>query len=123
LSLKIRPHKVKVLEEGPHKGKIVDLKEREVQGKSGPVKYLDCYIQEEKTGIQMKYGCPLNIGVRLGKPNSKLARLLVNCGIDINKDEVDLSQLKGRTVQFMVQNEETDRGVFSRILDDTVKKA
>jgi len=114
--------------EGTHNGKIVDLKQ-ETRGKEG-YEYLDVHVSVDSIKntkgepVSIKYGCPFDL-----TPNTKLGKLLMKFGVKKeiieSGDPVDIEKhlRKGIGVRFMTKDEETDRGTFARIVEDTLKPA
>jgi len=102
-----------MLEDGKHEGKIERIEYREE-----PFKYTDIYIKENKTGFELKFGCPTNLSVdsKLGKLISKFIE--IKAGQKIDPEKV----LKGKGVLFMTMQEESGDGkVYTRIVDGSVK--
>jgi hypothetical protein len=113
------------IEEGKHTGKIVRLEKRE----NKEFVYLDVHVSvdglQRKDGSLMtiKYGCPYDLTA-----NTKLGKLLMNFGVSKSKIEsgeginIADSLKKGTKVQYLVQNEEGDKGgIFARIIDGSLK--
>lgn len=104
---------VTVIEDGKHEGLIVGVYHRTV-----PFGYIDVSIKEKVTEAELKVGYSAKIthGTGLGK-------LLLAMGVKLDVgDKIDLnSELLGREVEFITSNEETDKGVFARVLRGTVK--
>jgi len=114
--------------EGKHTGKIQQVT-KEVRGKEG-YEYLDVYVtvdgvkNSKGEEVTIKYGCPFDL-----TPNTKLGKLLMNFGVTRKQiesgEEIDIEEIlkKGTPVSFMTIDEKTDRGVFARIVDDSLKPA
>ena len=111
LILEVEP--ITVIEDGIHNGIIKAIKHREE-----PFGYIDIFITEKESGAELKAGYPDKITERtvLGKFLAKMGiKLEVGVKIDLNK------QLLAREVSFMTENEETEKGVFARVIKGTVK--
>jgi len=100
------------LNDGRYSGTITRVGYR-----SEPYEYTDVYIKEEKSGLELKYGCPSNVvkDSKLGKLLSQFTDLKVGEKIDPEK------VLVNKQVEFMVLNEKTDKGVFARIVDNSIR--
>ena len=109
--VKVVVQDTKKLADGVHQGTITRIEER-----TDPFNYIDIYIECE--GIELKVGYPNRV-----TPQSSLGKLLKRFGIELQVGkEIDLDQvLKGKQVSFMTISEETEKGTFSRILQDSVK--
>lgn len=100
------------LEDGKHTGKITRVEYREE-----PYRYTDIYIEEKLTTLELKFGCPTSKSI-----NSKLMKLLskfteIKSGMKVNPETV----LHNREVEFMTLQEQTEKGTFTRIVDNSVK--
>jgi len=114
--------KIKVLDvvsvpEGQHTGSITDVVRRDSpQG----YKYIDIYIKPDNLEMErgIKYGAPAHLS-----KNSKLGHLLLSLGCPlIPGEELGLKErLVGKEISFIIMNEETPRGTFARIVDDSIK--
>lgn len=101
----------KKLDDGVHKGKIVDVKER-----TEPFAYVDVVIETAK-GVQVIAGYPDIIN-----PSSNLGQLLVRfrATLEIGK-EVDVKEtLIGKNVVFQTTTEEKNGKKFSKVLPMSV---
>lgn len=111
LVLEVEP--TTVIPDGKHDGLITAVKHREE-----PYGYIDVFIKEKKTEAELKTGFPDKITERtsLGKFLVKMGTVVeVGIKIDLN------SELLSREVSFMTENEETDKGIFARIIRGTIK--
>jgi hypothetical protein len=100
------------LPDGKHTGTITEVKYREE-----PYAYTDIYIQEDKTELTLKYGCPTDIS-----ENTKLGKLIAQFTPLEAKKKIDPEKiLKNKKVSFMTITEETERGTFSRIVDNSIR--
>jgi len=101
------------LEDGKHNGKIVAVEYRDT-----PYEYTDVVIEEAKTKIKLKYGCPSIVSEksRLGKLLLAF-KLVLKVGEKIDPEKV----LVGKEVVFMTLTEKTDKGEFSNIVAESVK--
>lgn len=100
------------LDDGKHIGKITRVEYREE-----PYRYTDIYIEEDKTKLELKFGCPTSKSI-----NSKLMKLLakfveIKSGITVNPESI----LVDKGVEFMTLVEQTEKGNFTRIVDGSVK--
>lgn len=110
-----------IIEEGKHKGQIGNVHYRP----SDAYSYLDICIDltdiESTDVVTIKYGVPLNL-----TEITKLGKLLLASGFKF-KEETDYTvkeirqALVGKYVTFQTTNEETSKGTFARILDNTIK--
>lgn len=104
----------KNLTEGVHRGVIIAIDVREK-----PFAYNDYIIESENT--QLKYGVPSEIAVdEKLNPKTKHARLLKNLGL-LKNNSIDTDKAIGLKVTFMTINHEKEKGVFTEIVDDSVK--
>lgn len=111
LVLEVEP--TTVIEDGRHEGIIVGVSHR-----TEPFGYIDVSIQERKTEAELKTGYPDKI-----TKNTSLGKLLVKMGTVVEVGiKIDLnSELLTREISFMTENEETDKGVFARVIRGTIK--
>jgi len=111
--------------EGRKTGRVVKIVER-----TTPFHYLDLVIaidglkKSDGSLVELTYGCALSGNAF--SPKAKLGRLLSLFGTDPKPggkfDDVTLNKIfVGKNVQFLTQNEETEKGVFARIVDGTLK--
>lgn len=101
-----------VLEDGKHTGSIERVEYREE-----PYRYTDIFIKEDTTQFELKYGCPTSQSI-----NSKLMKLIgrfveLKQGLKINPEKI----LVGKEVSFMTMTDETERGTFIKIVDNSIK--
>lgn len=114
--VKLPVKETKLIEEGKHTGKIMDIDSRDK-----PYRYTD-YIIDMGDGISVKYGVPTDISVdEKGNPMGKHAKLLKELGL-LEKDNVETDKAIGMHVTFMTINETSDKGTFARVVDGSVKK-
>ncbi|MHA1865010.1 MAG: hypothetical protein ACTSWZ_00765 [Candidatus Heimdallarchaeaceae archaeon] len=116
--VKLVPKKVVEIPEGKHTFELT-----KVELRTEPFEYLDFYFKltDVEGNPEVKYGVPYNFSVgKDGKPRSKLAKLLEKLGVDVTK-EIDTDELVGIEGTVMTINEETDRGVFARIVPESIK--
>jgi len=102
-----------VISDGKHEGIITELEHR-----TDPFSYIDIHIKEKVTGAKLRVGFPgkITIGTGLGKFLSRMDVLLaVGVKVDLSKE------LLGAEVTFLTQNEESDKGIFARVMPDSVK--
>lgn len=100
------------LEDGMHSGVVC-----KVMYRTEPYEYTDVYIKEQNSGYELKYGCPSVVSEK-----SKLGKLLMqfvklDTGAKVDPEKV----LLGKQVQFMTMQEKTKEGIFSRVVDGSVK--
>ena len=112
-ALILEVEKVVEIPDGVHEGIITELEHR-----TDPFSYIDIHIKEKVTGAKVRVGFPGKITVGTG-----LGKFLTKMGIDLKVGvKVDLSkELLGAEVTFLTQNEESDKGIFARVLADTVQ--
>lgn len=100
------------LEDGKHEGVI-----SKIQYRIEPYEYTDVFIKEKETGYELKYGCPSVVSEK-----SKLGKLLMQWGelqkgAKVNPETI----LLNKEVVFMTIQEKTKDGIFSRVVDGSVK--
>ena len=99
------------IEDGVHKGVIIDVLERETSQK---YHYIDVLIEfEGGKKIKDSYSDYLS-------PESKLGRLLNRFGCDLSKIDTTIKidqPLKNRTCQFMTNK----KGKYSEVVEDSLK--
>ena len=100
------------LEDGKYEGIVSRIEYREE-----PYAYTDIFIKEKDSEMELKYGCPSRISTK-----SKLGKLIgqfheLQKGAKIDPEKV----LLNKEVTFMVMQEKTNDGVFSRVVDESVK--
>ena len=102
-----------VLPDGKHKGVITNVSHR-----TDPFGYIDMTVKVAKTEGELRFGYPDTITERTG-----LGKFLDQMGIKlVVGKQVDLGhELLGRQISFTSENEETEKGVFARIIAETVK--
>lgn len=111
LFIEVEP--ITVIDDGLHDGIIKNIKHRDE-----PYGYIDVFITEKKSGAELKAGYPDKITER-----TVLGKFLAKMGIKLEVGvKIDLCvELLGREVSFMTENEETEKGVFARIIKGTIK--
>jgi len=102
--------------EGQHIGVITRIEYR-----NEPYKYTDSFIETkdaEGNVVELKYGCPTSITAV-----TKLGKLLKTFGAELKvKSKIDPEKiLVGKKVTFMTLNKVTEKGTFSRIVDESLK--
>jgi len=105
-----------IVVQGQHIGVITTVEYR-----TEPYKYTDVFVEtKDKEGniVELRYGCPTNIS-----SVTKLGKLLKSFGAELKvKAKIDPEKiLAGKKVTFMTLNKETDKGTFSKIVDDSLK--
>lgn len=111
--MQIPVEKPKIIEDGKHVGVIIDVCYRDK-----PFKYTDLVIEFDN-GIQAKAGYPTKL-----MEESKLGLLLKRFGIVVAEGlTADPDILKGRKCEFVTIQEKTDKGIFAKIVADSVKPA
>lgn len=105
--------KVIEIPDGKHEGLIVDVNHRE-----DPFGYIDVFIKEKVTAAKIKVGFPDKI-----TETTALGKFLENMGLDLHVGQpIDLKLLLlSRAVTFSTVNEETDKGVFARVIRGSIK--
>ena len=106
--MELKVEELKKLNNGEHKGVIVDLEIR-----TTPYEYLDLVIESE--GIRVKYGVPLKVN-----PVSRLGKLLVAFGgtLEINAVVKPKEILVGKPCTFMTMTSESG---YANVVKDSVK--
>ena len=103
-----------VLEDGTYTGTITKIDYR-----TTPYDYTDIIIEEDKTGIALKYGCPSKVSekTKLGRLLSNFTKLVIGEQVSPN------SILINHKITFEVLNVPNKRGdgTFVRIKDDSIK--
>ena len=114
-SLVLEAHEIVNIPEGRHEGEIVDVKYRQWKD----YEYVDFYFKpsDVETDVGIKWGAPAYIS-----SNSKLGRFLSVLSDWNPGDSVDLKSFIGCKVSFVTAQEQTDRGVFSKIVDGSFWK-
>jgi hypothetical protein len=110
--MEIEVKEVKLLDDGVHQGGIT-----RVEYRTEPFNYTDVFISVDSDGFELKYGCPTSQGT-----DSKLMKMLgkfvdIKPGLKVDPEKI----LVGKKVQFMTQQEKTDKGTFVRIVDNSIK--
>jgi len=114
----------KGLDEGKHTGKTTKLEVRPAKDKSGKVldySYAELYIKADDavTDFEVRYSMPYKPGEK-GKLAMTLAAFLgreLKVGETVDPEKI----LVGRNVSFMVMDEVTAKGTFSRVVDGSLK--
>ena len=100
------------IEDGVHTGAISRIEYRDT-----PYRYTDIFIKPEGLDAELKLGAPSNLS-----PNTKLGKLLLKFREIPFGEMVDPEKvLVGKKVQFQTLNEKTEKGVFARVVDNSVK--
>lgn len=100
------------LKDGAYKGVI-----SKIIYKEQPYAYTDIYIKEDKTELEICYGCPSDISIK-----TKLGALLAQFTDIVVGDALDPEKvLIGKKVEFMVQNTKTPKGEFVNVVSNSVK--
>lgn len=101
---------VKRLNDGIHKGVIVDITFRHT-----PYEYTDLILESE--GIKVKVGYPSTVS-----KESKLGKLFERFGINLKVGEkVDIRSLVGKTCQFQTTTTTRNGKEYSNVLEQTLK--
>jgi hypothetical protein len=121
MPIKIQGRESLQISEGKHSAKIHELKV-EKRGKES-YEYLDVHVEvldvNKKDGTHpvIKMGMPFDLSI-----NTKMGKLLKAFGIsdDAIKDgvEIDIEEVlpKGKKVQIITKDSETDKGTFAEII-------
>ena len=112
--ISIEAQETKQIDEGKHEGFITAIEYREE-----PFEYIDVYVDCE--GVELKTGFPAYL-----TKNSGLGRFLQEMGIDFNVGDVitlkDMqNKLVGKKISFLTANQVTEKGIFAKILNTTIK--
>jgi len=115
----IMVNKIHEYKEGSHKGTIVDVQRNE----KGGYDYIDIVIETEDIKGEIgsiSQGFPTNIS-----KVSKLGQFLLKAGFDLEVESISMRGMKdglvGKELQFTTFNEETENGVFARIVPESMK--
>ena len=103
-----------VISDGKHVGKITEVRYRTV-----PYHYTDLVITftEELEERTLKVGYPTML-----RQGSKLGKLMKRFGFELVVGEgLDPDSLKEFKCQFQTITEETERGTFAKVIQDSVK--
>jgi beta-lactamase superfamily II metal-dependent hydrolase len=124
--MKAKVTKTISLEDGMHFGEISKFDER-----LDPYHYIDVYLKEKESGMEIKTGFPATIS-----PTTGLGKFLRTMGIDVDliveeheddDEEYDLDELMnpiiGKKVTFQTLKEETEKGTFSKVVTNSIKLA
>lgn len=106
-----------VLKDGLYYGIV-----KKIEYRQEPYEYIDIFIEEEKTKILLKYGCPRNNDVITEQ--SKIGRLISNfTKLEIGLQMKPSQLLVGKKVSFMVQQVKSkkDGNFYAKIVDDSIK--
>jgi len=99
--------------EGRHVGRVKDVVIAENKG----YKYADFRIELSDEEAELKWGAPLYL-----TKNSKLGKFMDLFTEWTPGDKVSLREAVGKKVSFVVVREQTDRGLFYRIQDGSIKR-
>lgn len=114
MKIELEVKEVMDIQEGKKVGKIVDIVERKE-----PYHYIDFILSMEGSDkLTLKYGVPAGLSTK-----SKLGRLYEKFGGKLESGKtVDVYKIfSGKEVEYITMNEETDRGVFARVVDGSLK--
>jgi len=117
--LKTKVEKGISIEDGKHKGTISKIETKTVEVKKGTATYLEIFIVEEDSGVELKAGVPFRI-----TENTALGMILTNFGAELTEDtEIDVEEfIKPKMkVTFLTKTEKTAKGKFATIINDTLK--
>lgn len=103
------------LPEGKHTGTIT-----RIEYKTEPYEYTEVFIEIDKLGFEIKYGCPTILS-----ENSKLGKLMLAIGEEYKpgKKIIPEKALIGKRVEFMTINKKSkrDNREYAEIVEDSVK--
>lgn len=122
--MEIKVGESKTIPEGRHEAVITSVTRRSPEtDKDSKFDYTDYHLRLETAGgVEIKYGVPTDVKVdQTGEPRTNHARLLKQLGFKMS-GIVDPEKAVGMKVSVLVQNEETSRGTFARIVDGSVKR-
>jgi len=110
---KFKVEKPSLIEDGRHQGVITDVTLREK-----PFSYADVHIKLDDTEIVLKASYPANV-----TENTKFGQLLIRFGAKLIPDtEIEANEvLVGKKCQFVTISEQTERGTFAHVVQDSVK--
>ena len=105
---------VKLIEEGKHVGKIVEVVERKT---AKEFEYLDLVV-EMNEGFRLRVGYPASVGMDslLGK-----ALRLFGASLEVNGKINPEDVFVGKGCSFLIQHKTTERGTFANIVRDSLK--
>jgi len=112
--MKIKAKATISIADGQHTGKIVS-----VDYETEPYDYTTITIEETKSKVNLRLGVPTSI-----TENTALGKVLKNFGVKIEPEkEYDIEEhlKKDMNVSFMVMNETTEKGTFTKILPSSLK--
>ncbi|MCD6436468.1 MAG: hypothetical protein J7L15_08850 [Clostridiales bacterium] len=120
MGLKLKVKKSVQIEDGMHKGEIIEVKKSE----NTEFNYIDVVItlddlkKEDGSPFTLRYGCPANLSAL-----SKLGRLLTAVGVDLEENkEIDVEkELLHKKISYMTVTENTKDGSFARIVPESIK--
>jgi hypothetical protein len=97
----------------------------EKDDKGNPYQYDYTDYTIKLTGVEgepeIKMGFPTDVKVdQNGNPTTKHAKFLKSLGLDL-QGEIDTDSVVGKKVSVLIQNHETERGVFARVAEGSVK--
>lgn len=111
--MKIKVEKSQKLPEGKYTGIIKDVKKRDI----GDYTYIDVVIQEDVSMSELSYSIPQNL-----TKSTKLGILLSEFCDILEGAEIELDILLNQKVSFMILLQKTEKGEFSRIVDNSIRK-
>lgn len=94
-----------------------------VEERTDPYAYVDLVIRPDGVDYTVRVGFPANLTfLPNGEPGSGLAKLAVRFGYEATAEaEFDTDSLAGKRVEFIAGTpQKTERGEFSRILQETI---
>jgi len=121
MALRTRVEKGISIDDGAHKGKITKVETKDVEVKSGTATYLEIFILEEESGVELKAGMPFRV-----TENTSLGMVLANFGAELQEDlDIDIEEFikPDMKVTFLTKTEKTPKGKFAVIINDTLKPA
>lgn len=118
----------KSIPEGRHDGTItatIDKVAGEKDDKGNIIKfnYTDYVIKLDSVEgtPEIKTGFPTDIKIdQSGNPTTAHAKFLKALGVDL-KSAVDTEAVVGKKISLMTQNNESERGTFARVIENSVK--
>jgi hypothetical protein len=122
--MELKVGEYKTIPEGRHEATIVSVIRRSPEtDKNVEFDYTDYNLQlADVEGVTIKYGVPTGIKVdQAGEPRTAHARLLKQLGFKLS-GTIDTDKAIGLKVSCLVQNDETSRGTFARVVDGSIKR-
>jgi len=114
MAIELPVEEIKEVAEGKHEAVITRIGER-----IEPYHYIDIYFKLED-GMEVRYGVPAAISEK-----TRLGKILAILGQKLSVGEViDLEKvLVGKKVSLMTINEDTEKGKFAKVVDDSIKSS